>query len=201
MKRTLLALFLLIGAACGKDTLQVSAPPPPLRPATTLTYTDPPPYQGWRLIKDPASTPDHLLLNLYGPQGLKTRGAAFNLQLPPGVTARSFPQTRHPVRDMGVYELLNAAPLHGPDPLEPVLVAGGLKPGNLLTVGEFQKDRRVTAKESGVALFQIALELDPSAPVASGSLLVPVVKKAKYMAEDSAPSRPTPTRSWRPRRT
>jgi len=182
MKRALAAIVFCM--ACSQSA-------PPASPqqtatfaaATSLTYVDPPP-RGWRLVRDPASTPTRLLLDLVGPAGVKTRGAAFNLQLPIGVRARSFDETRFPVRDLGVYELLNSKPYPAPDPQEPVLLAGAVKPGNLLTVGVFQKDRRVSAKESGVPLFQIALELAPGFALASGQRLDLQITKARFIAED-----------------
>ena len=184
MKR--LTAVLIVVAACGKSVPPPEQPPPSSSAiaATTLTYTDPGPY-GWRLVKDPASTPTHLLLNLVGPSGFKTRGAAFNIQLPPGLRPRAFDETRHPVKDLGVYQLYNTAPKNGVrDPQEPVLLAGVWKPGGLLSVGVFQKDRRETAKDSGAPLFQIAIELDPATPIDAGTRLPLAVTKAKYIAED-----------------
>src|SRR5438046_6149298 len=81
----------------------------------------------------------------------------------------------------------------GRDPLEPVLLAGGVKPGNLLTVGAFQKDRRADAKESGVPLFQIALEFDGTAGLQSGAELPLQVTRSRYMAEDIGAFSAVPT--------
>ena len=190
MKR---AAALLLCAGCLQGASNTPAPPVSAPPAATgLTYVDPPP-QGWRLVRDPGSTPTRLLLDLVGPSGLQTRGAAFNLQLPIGVRARSFDETRFPVRDLGIYELLNSQPLPNAPAPEPVLLAGAVKPGNLLTVGVFQKDRRVTAKESGVPLFQIALELDPAYRVIVGQRLDLNVTKAKYIAGDIGAFSPVAT--------
>jgi hypothetical protein len=107
-----------------------------------------------------------------------------NVVAPPAVKFARFESTGFPVEDAGVYELLNTAPWDGPDPLEPKLLAGGVKPGNLLTVGVFQKDRRATAKESGRPLLRIALELDPAAGAVSGDPLPLSIVKARHMAED-----------------
>jgi hypothetical protein len=152
--------------------------------ATGLAYTDPPSTTGWRLVRSASSTPDRLVLELVGPHGLMTRGAAFNLAAPPAVHFLRFDSTGFPVEDAGVYELLNTAPWDAPDPLEPRLLAGGVKSGNVLTVGVFQKDRRATAKESGRPLFRIALELDPSAKSMAGDKLPLSIVKARFMAED-----------------
>lgn len=183
LSAALLALTLACGG--GSDT-----PAAATAAAKGLAYTDPT-GTGWRLVKDPASTPTRLLLNLVGPSGLKTRGVGFNLQLPASVKAGNFSESGYPIRDMGVYELFNTDPyphdgsvLPGSDPLEPKLLAGGVKSGNLLTVGIFQKDRRATAKDSGIPLCQIALELDPSMGANSGETLALAIRKARFVAED-----------------
>lgn len=167
--------------------------------ATALSYQDPA-STGWRLVKDPASTPQLLLLDLEGPTGLKTRGAGFNLVAPSNIRFGTFAPAdpipdqgvpNFPIRDLGVYELKNTDATG--DPLEPVLLAGGVKPGNLLTVGIFQKDRRASAKESGQPLCQIALALNPAALPESGSALSLKVTKARYIAEDIGAFSVTPT--------
>jgi hypothetical protein len=217
--RRFLLLALVFGAACGKST-PAPQQPPPAGDAQGLDYQDPT-SSGWRLVKDAGSTPERLLLSLVGPAGLKTRGAAFNVQLPASVRAGGFPELGYesrpehqlmPVRTTGVYELRRCtectkgacaagqtcdAALNvcrsptgcfqneaGRDPLEPVLLAGGLKPGNLLTAGAFQKDRRADAKDSGVPLLQIAIELDGSAGLSSGDVLPLAITRARYMADD-----------------
>lgn len=203
-KPSLLALALLVGLtlACGGGSTAPVAPTtsaPAGTAATGLAYTDPT-GTGWRLVKDPASTPTRLLLNLVGPTGLMTRGVAFNLQAPPAVKFGTFhvdiPNTDkfsdHPIKDLGVYYLMNSTPQLGwwpytpgiRHPLEPLMIGGGLKPGNTLTVGIFQKDRQVPAQESGRALCQIALEFNAAAGAVSGDALPLSIPKAKYMAED-----------------
>lgn len=192
-KRTLLlsGLLLLLGlsVACGGGS-NSAAPVVPAGQAKGLAYTDPT-GTGWRLVKDPASTSTRLLLNLVGPAGLKTRGAGFNLKAPAGVQFGNFTETTFPIKDLGVYTLWNTDPypydgsvIPGSDPLEPRLLAGGVKAGNLLTVGDFQKDRRATAKDSGQPLFQIALEFDATAPLKAGDVLALTITKAKLIPED-----------------
>jgi hypothetical protein len=113
-----------------------------------------------------------------------TRGAGFNLSAPPAVKFDFFDETSFPVKSTGVYELLNTAPANGPDPLDPTLLAGAIKAGNLLTVGVFQKDRRATAKDSGVALLQIKLELGTAATAHVGDVLALAITKSKYIPGD-----------------
>jgi hypothetical protein len=146
------------------------------------------------LVRDPASTAQRLLLNLVGPAGLETRGVGFNLRAPQAIHFVTFNETRFPLRDMGVYELLNSKPSGGTnDPLEPVLLAGAVQAGNKLTVGIFEKDRRVTAKDSGVPLLQIGLELAPSAGAHTGDAIQLAVPKSQFMAEDIGAFSPVPT--------
>jgi hypothetical protein len=196
-----LALSLGLALACGGSSTPAAstAPAPPAAPATGLSYTDPT-GTGWRLVKDSASTPTRLLLNLVGPSGLKSRGVAFNLQAPPTVKFGTFhvavPDTDkftdHPIKDLGVYYLLNTTPQLGwypytegvRHPLEPKLLGGGLLKDHILTVGIFQKDRREPAKESGQALCQIALEFDSAAGLHAGDTLPLSIRKSQYMAED-----------------
>jgi len=178
---------LLLGlsiAACGGSSSSA--------PAQGLDYTNPT-GSGWRLVKSPASTPTRLVLDLVGPSGLKSRGAGFNLSAPASVHFLRFETTGFPVETSGVYELLNTAPSDAPDPLEPRLLAGAVKPGNMLTVGVFQKDRRATAKESGVPLLQIALALDPAARLHAGDVVPLEIRKARHQAEDIGAFSPTPT--------
>jgi hypothetical protein len=184
MKTTwLFALALVPVLACGKAATQQQQQQQ--QPAATgLDYQDPQ-STGWRLVRDPASTTQRLLLNLVGPAGLKTRGVGFNLRAPDAIHFITFDETRFPLRDKGVYQLLNSAPSSGTnDPLEPVLLAGAVQAGNKLTVGIFQKDRRVTAKDSGVPLLQIGLELAPNNGAHAGDQIQLLVPKSEFMPED-----------------
>jgi hypothetical protein len=191
------SLLLGLAMACGGGSGGSNAAP--ATPAKSLSYTDPA-GTGWRLLKDASSTPTRVVLNLVGPSGLMTRGAGFNLAAPAGIRFGTFPSANpvpdlgaadFPIRDTGVYELKNTDTTG--DPLEPVLLAGGVKAGNLLTVGIFQKDRRASAKDSGVPLCQIALELDPSGHLSAGSDVTLSIVKAKYIAEDIGAFSITPT--------
>jgi|GEM_PF-516657 len=192
-KLTLLLSGLLLGwtLACGGGS---SNPTSPAVPAKGLVYTDPT-GNGWRLIKDSSSTATRIVLNLVGPAGLKSRGVGFNLQAPAGVRFGKFVTadpvtTGLPIKDSGVYYLLDPDPWGdgsvppGLDPLEPKLLAGGVKKGNLLTVGIFQKARWEPAKDSGSALCQIALEFDPTANLSVGDKLDLSIPKSKYTPED-----------------
>ena len=192
-KRAFLASLtssLLLGllSACGGSSSGVGSA---AKPASALAYTNPLDSSGWRLVKDASSTPARLVLDLVGPAGLKSRGAGFNLQAPASVHFGHFTENGLAIKDTGVYELLNTDP--SGDPLEPVLLAGGVKKGNLLTAGIFQKDRRASAKDSGSPLCQIVLELNPAALPAAGETIALTVPKARYMAEDIGAFSITPT--------
>ncbi|HJV22323.1 MAG TPA: hypothetical protein VJ570_06490 [Holophagaceae bacterium] len=195
--RSLLLPGLLLGLAlaCGGSSSRSDAKP--AAPAATgLVYTDPT-GTGWRLIRDASSTGTRVVLNLVGPTGLMSRGAGFNLVASPGVRFGKFETgdrvtTGLPIRDTGVYFLLNTTPsdpvtyepLPTNDPLEPKLLAGGVKAGNLLTAAIFQKDRREPAKDSGAPLCQIALEFDAAAGLRAGDAIPMGIVKAKFMSED-----------------
>jgi hypothetical protein len=199
--RWLFALALVPALACSKQATQQQQPPPPPF-ATGLDYQDPQ-SSGWRLVRDPSSTTQRLLLNLVGPAGLKSRGVGFNLRAPDAIHFVTFDETRFPLRDKGVYELLNycvyvpsdpyCPPTFKVDPQEPVLLAGAVQAGNKLTVGLFQKDRRPTAKDSGVPLLQIGLELAASSAARSGDEIQLVIPKSQFMAEDIGAFSPSPT--------
>jgi len=154
-------LLLGLALACsGSSDHGTATPATPAVPAASgFTYTAPA-GTGWRLVEDAASTPTRLLLDLVGPAGTLSRGVGFNLKAATGVRFGTFGTAGSPVSDAGVYELLSADPTYL---YEPSLLGGGVKPGNLLTVGIFQKDRRFGAKDSGTALCQIALVFDAAA--------------------------------------
>ena len=115
-----------------------------------------------------------------GPAGLKTRGVGFNLQAPAGVTFAAFSDGL-PIHDTGVYQLQT---LGSTDPSEPLAITGGVKKGNLLSVGIYQKDRDQPAQDSGVALCQIALQFDAAAGLKAGTALTLSIPKAKAIPED-----------------
>jgi hypothetical protein len=176
-KISLILSSLVLGAAmaCGQGSGGSNA-----APAKGLSYTDPS-GTGWRLVQDAASTPSRIILNLVGPTGTASRGVGFNLKASEGVHFGTFTETGFPINDTGVYELLSKYPTYH---LEPKLLAGGVKPGNILTVGIFQKDRRFSPKDSGSTLCQIALELDSTATVNKGDALTLSVPKAKIIPGD-----------------
>jgi hypothetical protein len=157
--------------------LSACEPSTPL-PAVGLDYGDPP-GSGWRFVKDDASTPERLVLKLMGPQGEKSRGVAFDVVAPPGLAFAAFPGGQ-PIEDTGVYELLSRQL----DPNEPVALAGGVKPGNRLSAGIFQKDRTWRAKDSGVALCRIVLVLDPAVVSHRTQKFVLKVARAAIIPED-----------------
>jgi hypothetical protein len=147
-----------------------------------LAYTDPSPgLPAWRLVKDPSSTASRLVLNLVGP-GIKARGVGFNLKADPGIRFLPFDDGM-PVQDTGAFQLRSIEPdTDVPANLgEPVYFAGGVMPGNVLTVGIFQKDRNVAATATNVPLLRIAMEVAPGTQ--AGPLSLTVVK-ARIMPED-----------------
>lgn len=175
-----LAFALGLSLACGGGSHSAPAPAPaPAQPAQGLVYTDPA-GTGWRLVKDASTTTTKLVLNLVGPAGLKTRGVGFNLQAPAGVKFAAF-SGGLPIKDGGVYQLTMAG---STDPSEPLALTGGVKKGNLLSVGIYQKDRDQAAQDSGATLCQIALQFDAAAALSTGAPLALSIPKAKVVPED-----------------
>ena len=172
-------LALALGLACGGGSNSTPASTPTPASAQALAYTDPT-GTGWRLVKDTSSTPTRLVLNLVGPSGLKTRGVGFNLQAPTFVKFGAF-SSGLPIQDAGVYQLTTVG---STDPSEPLAITGGVKKGNLLSVGIYQKDRDQAAQDSGAMLCQIAILLDPAAKLTTGTTLPLSIIKAKVIPED-----------------
>ncbi len=184
----LLSTLLLGLLACGggSHTATQSGPPatPPAVPATSLVYSDPA-SSGWRLVKDSSSSARRLVLNLVGPTGERSRGVGFNLKAGQAVSFGLFSNGWH-ANDLGVFQLLNyhrRAEFPADDP-EPVFFAAGVKPGNLLTVGIFQKDRLIDAKAVSSPLVQIALELPTGSSLAAGDTVPISITKARMIPED-----------------
>jgi hypothetical protein len=171
----LLSVLSLAVTACGSST----NPGTP----TQLTYVNPTADAGtWQLVQDPSSTGSELVLALVGPAGVKTRGVGFNLHADTSVHFMAF-DGGVPAEDTGVYQLRAAIPDPNlpADIAEPTFMSAGVKPGNLLTVGIFQKDRTLDAVDSSVAVVRIKLAL--AAGAKSGPIALSVVK-AKVMPDD-----------------
>lgn len=170
-------LLLTLGLACGGGSSS-PAPTPAPAAAAGLAYTDPS-GSGWRLVKDASSTPTKLVLNLVGPAGTLTRGVGIHLQAPAGVKFGTFADGLG-IHDTGVYDLLSEVN----DVAEPMALVAGVKAGNVLTAGIFQKSRAKDAKDSGAALCQFILGFDAAAGLKVGDALPLLVQKAKVIPQD-----------------
>ena len=155
------ALLGLLGACGGGST----APQTTATTSSGLDYTNPT-GTGWRLMKDATSTPTRLILNLVGPAGAQGRGVGFNLRADKLVKFGRFANGSY-IKDLGVFQLTNkigAITIYGELATKDVgtLVGGVKEGGRVLTVGAFQKDRRWPAQALDQALFQVAIDLDPT---------------------------------------
>jgi hypothetical protein len=182
-------LLALACAACGGPAQ------PDAVPAAGLDYQDPGAAAGnslasstWSLVRnEKLSTGRRVVLDLVGPSDVKVRGVGFNLQAPPGVRFSPFAGSTSGgyAEEYGVFELRNLVPDVPGDPGEPVFFASGVKPGNLLTVGLFQKDRRATAKSVSKPVLRVALEIDPALSALLRGQPIPLwVTKARVIPED-----------------
>ena len=174
-------------AACGGSSQP--APPATTIAATGLDYTDPDPAADWRLVRDPSSTVDHLVLNLVGPAGKKGRGVGFNLRSDGSVKFAKFANGSY-VNDLGVFQLTNKygaqSVVDGSFVTNDVgAIVGGVKDGGrVLSVGAFQKDRRWDAQALGQPLYQIGIAFDPGKGLPSGSVIPFAVVKARSIPEN-----------------
>jgi len=193
---TTLALLAALSGCGGGDSTPVQSPPAPApvptATPTTLAYTDPT-SSGWRLVRDAASTPTRLVLDLVGPAGTPTRGVGFNLQRGMGLAFGKFDNGGY-AHDTGVFQLKgtnsNFESYAGTD-ADPVLfVSAPLKSGDVLSTGIFQKDRTNAPKDSAAPLVQVVVTLadfakvDPAAVNASTDPYGLHVVKARIIPAD-----------------
>ena len=193
---TTLALLAALSGCGGGDSTPANAPsapaPAPAATPTTLGYTDPT-SSGWRLVKDAASTPTRLVLDLVGPAGTPTRGVGFNLKRGMGLAFGKFDNGSY-AHDTGVFQLKgtnsNFESYAGTD-ADPVLfVSAPLKSGDVLSTGIFQKDRTNAPKDSAAPLVQVVVTLadftkvDPAAVGASTDPYGLRVVKARIVPAD-----------------
>lgn len=145
---------LLISACGGSSNSTPAQPSTPQAPtaATSFVYADPTPADGeWALLKDAASTPTHLVLDLVGPTGSLFRGVGFNLKADPAKVAFSRFQDGNGV-SLGY--MLDKGVLHDLDEASQSVAclasAAGVK-GDTLSVGLWQKCQRFEIPPVGYA--------------------------------------------------
>ena len=197
----LVALSLLgVMDACGGGYTPPPAPAVvPSAPATGLVYSNPA-AGGWALVRNSASTPTHLLLDLVGPSGLKARGVGFNLGSDGSVKFHRYADGNY-VKDTGVFQLKLTVPnlytTTFPNFYEPVLMVGGVKNGGtLLTTGLFQKDRMQPAQALTAPLCQIGVDFDATKGLASGATIPLTLVRARIIPEDIGAQPTNPNGDW-----
>ncbi|HJV21161.1 MAG TPA: hypothetical protein VJ570_00635 [Holophagaceae bacterium] len=166
------ALALLM--ACGGAA---TGPGPQLPPASAGLVYENPKSGDWTLQRNAASTDTHLVLDLVGPATGKFRGVGFNLKSDGSVAYGRLSSAGY-IRDTGVFKLQST---YANYPVEPVLLAGGVKQdGKLLTVGIFQKDRYWPSVAVNKPVCQIAIDFDATktAVLAPGTQIPLTITKA-----------------------
>lgn len=187
LSSTALALFMACGGAA-------TGPGPQLPPASTGLAYENPKAGDWTLVKNAASTDTHLILDLVGPATGKFRGVGFNLLSDGTVTYARMGSAGY-IRDTGVFKLQST---YANYPVEPVLLAGGLKQdGKLLTVGIFQKDRYWPSVAVNKPVCQIAMDFDATktAALAPGTAVPLTITKAKAIPSYIGAMPATPSES------
>lgn len=173
---------LLLLAGCAGSGFVPDAPM-----ASPLAYADPE-GEGWRLVKDPSSSSERLVLALVGPPGVRGRGVSLTLLVDESMaTFTPFPDGSL-VSSTG---LLVTTSLGKPDEARALQLRPAAHLGNKLTVGLFQKDLAEPAKNCGQPLLRIALA---GRPGTSGTPISLLVRKAFLVPEDLAAAghRPQP---------
>jgi len=179
MLRTALSVTALAALlACGgsSSSPKVSA----ASDAKGITYANPA-SAGWRLERDPSSTPTHIVLNLIGPAGLKGRGIALTVHSDNSKMAWGRISGAY-IQDGGAFELA----MDPTDPNEARLLVGGVK-GSDLMVGAFQKDPNLSAKPLDTKLYSFAIDFKADAHLATGETIPLSVTKARLLPEDLGP--------------
>jgi len=167
IKTTFCFLVLALLSACGGGSTA------PHAPASSLSYQDPT-ATGYRLLRNAASTPTHLVLDLVGPSGATAKGVALFLEADPARATWVHPTgATGTVVAPGAVFPLGAAPQMLKDRVE----------GGVLQVGLFQKGGAATVLGSAPIL-TLALDLKASASVGTVLLSVPTGKQPQVLNAD-----------------
>lgn len=162
-------LILLLACAGHRD-----APVPPK--ATGLDYTDPA-GTGWRLVKSPASTSTHLVLELKAPATAAGLGVGFKLTVDPATAQWA------KVAAADATYVKNAAYDLGSDTTSQLLKAKAS--GGELAVGAYQKGTAHPVTYGG-AIISVAMDFKTSSTLNAGTVIPLAVAKAQHVGADGS---------------
>ncbi len=180
IKWTLSALTLVSLAACSGGGGGGNTTPTPTKTiADRLDYTNP--TSGtFMLVKDPASTSTHLVLNLMGPVGTTTTGVGFYLSADTTKVTWSKPASSDALlAHSGLFDLGTTPQL-----------AAAKATGDQLQVGYYQKGTTkpaVTLSATSI-LASVALDLKANVPVGTAVALSGITGKAVLNNGTAAPT-------------
>lgn len=172
-----LALAALM-TACGGGGGGSSTPPPlpPPAKATSLAYSDPA-GSGFRLLRQPESTPTKLVLGLMGPTGGQGRGIAFTLTADPAQVdvVKVADGDSEYLQPGTVFDLGSGPRIHK-----------GLLQGGALRATLAQKGISAPKTMNGI-LAKFALQFRSSANMNSGTTIALGATEGEYLPATGAP--------------
>lgn len=146
-------------------------------PATGLAYQDPS-GSGWRLVKNPASSANHLVLDLVPPTGTSGRGVGLTFQADAA-------KLQWAKVNGGDATLLHAGNVYQLGSGTPATLA--MESAGSLRLGLFQKGKGAAANYGSTGVLSVALELKSGTGLQKGAALTaPSAAKALHLPSSGA---------------